>query len=97
MCFLAQENIPQSLLPPDRKAKIVEAIGTLKGYAFITEREKSGSYDIHHLVQMSIRHWLKQRGEWNVWATKVLRRLAGNFPFPRHENRDIMQQFSKDL
>ncbi len=89
MCFLAQQDIPQALLPLDKKAKMAEAIGMLKGYAFITEREQSNSYDIHRLVQLSARNWLKQSGEWNVWVTKVLRQLTNEFPFPQHQNKYV--------
>lgn len=61
MCFLAEKDIPLLLLPPTRKkAKIAEAIGTLKAYAFITKREAPDSYDIHRLVQLAARNWLQQ-------------------------------------
>ena len=66
MCFLAEQDIPRSLLQPGRKARTADAIATLKAYAFTTEREQSDSYDIHRLVQVSARNWLKERGEWNV-------------------------------
>ncbi|OCK89205.1 purine and uridine phosphorylase [Cenococcum geophilum 1.58] len=93
MCFLAEQDIPQSLLAPAPKAKMVEAIGTLKAYAFLTEREDVGSYDIHRLVQVSVRSWLKERGEWNVWITKALQQLANEFPFPIHENRNVWVRY----
>ncbi len=41
MCFLAEKDIPRSLLPP---AEILpgrgSVIGTIKAYAFVTERRK---------------------------------------------------------
>ncbi|PVH68527.1 hypothetical protein DL98DRAFT_542347 [Cadophora sp. DSE1049] len=88
MCFLAEQDIPRSLLPPGGEAETTDAIANLKAYGFITERERSGSYDIHRLVQVAARYWLKERGEWNVWASKTLRQLAQAFPLPKHENRD---------
>jgi tetratricopeptide (TPR) repeat protein len=93
MSFLAEQDIPRSLFAPDWKAKTTEAIGTLKAYKFITEREHSGSYDIHRLVQVSARYWLKESGEWDVWATKALRHLAKAFPSPKHENRDVWMRY----
>ena len=78
---------------PAPKAKMAEAIGTLKAYAFLTERDDGDSYDIHRLVQVSVRNWLKERGEWNVWITKALQQLANEFPFPVHENRNVWTRY----
>ena len=83
------KHTPYSLLPPAAKASKTEAIGTLKAYAFITQREGQNSYDIHRLVQLAARNWLKEQGELNLWATKTLLQLADEFPFPKHENRDV--------
>ncbi|RYP62421.1 hypothetical protein DL769_007310 [Monosporascus sp. CRB-8-3] len=93
MCFLAEQDIPQSLLPSKGEARTADAIATLKAYSFITEREHSGSYDIHRLVQVSARYWLKVRGEWNKWATNALQQLAEAFPFPEHNNRDVWVRY----
>ncbi|KAK0745442.1 P-loop containing nucleoside triphosphate hydrolase protein [Schizothecium vesticola] len=88
MCFLAGKDIPQSLLPPAGRLKTVEAIGTLKAYAFISERKESDTYDIHRLVQISMLSWLAQKGERGEWATNVLQRLDDIYPSPEHENRE---------
>ncbi|KAK4223171.1 putative kinesin light chain [Podospora fimiseda] len=88
MCFLAGKNIPQSLLPPAGRLKTVEAIGTLKAYAFISQQNESDSYDIHRLVQISMISWLARKGEQKEWTAKVLKRLQDVFPWPRHENRE---------
>jgi hypothetical protein len=88
MCFLAGKDIPQSLLPPAGRLKTVEAIGTLKAYAFISQRKESDTYDIHRLVQISMLSWLAQKGEQKGWSAKVLQRLDDMFPSPNHENRE---------
>jgi len=93
MSCLAQEDIPYSLLPPATKARKTEAIGTLNAYAFITQRKGQNSYDIHRLVQVAVRNWLKEQGELNLWAAKTLHQLAEEFPFPKHENRDIWMKY----
>jgi hypothetical protein len=59
LCFMscvAQQDIPHSLLPPATRRKELEAIGTLKAYAFITKRDGQDSYDIHRLVQIAMRN-----------------------------------------
>jgi nucleoside phosphorylase/tetratricopeptide (TPR) repeat protein len=93
ICFLAEKDIPLSLLPPAPKRRAAEAIGTLKAYAFLTARERDDSYDIHRLVQVAARNWLRETEEWPVWATKTLQRIAEAFPFPEHENREIWVRF----
>ncbi|ORY56847.1 uncharacterized protein BCR38DRAFT_490295 [Pseudomassariella vexata] len=55
MCFLAEKDIPKLLLPPSGVDLEEEAIGTLKGYAFITQRDHPNSYDMHRLVRLATR------------------------------------------
>ncbi|KAK0711611.1 hypothetical protein B0H67DRAFT_296663 [Lasiosphaeris hirsuta] len=88
MCFLAGKDIPQSLLPPAGRLETVDALGILKAYAFISQRNKSDTYDIHRLVQISMLSWLARDGKQEEWAAKVLQRLDGAFPFPEHNNRE---------
>ena len=85
MSCVAQQDIPYSLLPPASNSK--ESIGTLKAYAFIT-RKGGNSYDIHRLVQIAVRNWLKTTGELTRWSCKALKQVARIFPFFTHENRD---------
>ena len=66
-------NIPQSLLPLGDSLQQVEAIGTLKGYAFITERQRVPQqpkeekfFDIHQLVQMASMWWRQEHGKWTT-------------------------------
>ncbi|KAK3376988.1 hypothetical protein B0T24DRAFT_665831 [Lasiosphaeria ovina] len=92
MCFLVEKDIPQSLLPPaPTEIAAVEAIGTLKAYAFVTQRQEQeqDAYDMHRLVQLSMLNWLAQAGKQEEWATKVLQQIANVFPFPEHENRSV--------
>jgi tetratricopeptide (TPR) repeat protein len=90
LCFMscvAQQDIPRSLLPLATKRKELEAIGTLRAYAFITKRDGRDSYDIHRLVQIAMRNWLKIRNELSLWSGKALIRVAEVFPYPEHGNR----------
>ncbi|KAL1992613.1 hypothetical protein VTN49DRAFT_4645 [Thermomyces lanuginosus] len=89
MCFLSEKAIPRSLLPQVSALEAEDAIGTLKAYAYITEREKSDTYDIHRLVRLAMLNWLKKQGELEAWAAKVIRRLNDVFPLPEHDNREI--------
>ncbi|KAI1439327.1 P-loop containing nucleoside triphosphate hydrolase protein, partial [Annulohypoxylon stygium] len=94
ICFLAEKDIPISLLLPEgSEREIDKAIGTLKGYAFIMERNEPDSFDIHRLVRLVMRNWLQTNGEWQEWAIKVFQRLTDKYPFPKHENRAIWTRY----
>jgi Flp pilus assembly protein TadD/nucleoside phosphorylase len=94
MSFLAEKEISKSLLPPcDNELETYEAIGTLRAYAFITERAGQESYDIHRLVQLAMRNWLVEKGELKVFVTSVTQRLDEVFPFPKHENRVVWMRY----
>ncbi|KAI1459682.1 hypothetical protein F4805DRAFT_50008 [Annulohypoxylon moriforme] len=94
ICYLAEKDIPKSLLPAgEDNLEAAEAIGILKGYAFITERNERDSFDIHRLVRLAMRNWLQKEGQWQERATYVLQHLARKHPYPEHENRDIWVRY----
>ncbi|KAI0815407.1 Tetratricopeptide repeat-domain-containing protein [Xylaria sp. FL0064] len=93
VCFLAEKDIPLSLLPVASKMQMAEAIGLLSAYAFILERDTSGSFDIHRLVRLVMRSWLQEKGEWEKWTVNVVQRLVEEYPFPRHENRETWTKY----
>ena len=87
MSCVAQQGIPHSLLPSASKLREVQAIGTLKAYGFITISEEGNSYDIHRLVQIAVRNWLKSTGDLTRWRCETMKQVARIFPFFKHENR----------
>lgn len=89
MSCIAQQDIPHSLLPNNPLLKQTEAIGTLKAYAFITQREAQHSYYMHRLVRIVVQNWLKVRNDLHMWAGKTLTHIANVFPWPQHETRDV--------
>ncbi|KAI1113675.1 hypothetical protein F5Y14DRAFT_417451 [Nemania sp. NC0429] len=88
VCFLAEKDIPEFLLPAASERSRKEAIGTLKAYAFITERDTSNSFDIHPLVRLVMRSWLQEKREWEEWTTAVVQRLREEYPYPTYENKE---------
>jgi tetratricopeptide (TPR) repeat protein len=87
MSCVAQQDVPHSLLPLATKREGLEAIGTLKAYSFITQRDSQDSYYIHRLVRIAMRNWLKTKNEFSLWSGKALIQVAKVFPFPGHENK----------
>ncbi|KAK7423712.1 hypothetical protein QQX98_000902 [Neonectria punicea] len=93
-CFLAEKNIPISILPQcEDELEEEEAIGILKAYAFISSSQESRSFDIHRLVRLAMRNWMGEKSEWKKWATKTIQHLAEVFPSPEHETRQVWMEY----
>ncbi|KAI1359309.1 hypothetical protein F5Y08DRAFT_84722 [Xylaria arbuscula] len=91
--FLAEKDIPRSLLPVASKLKMKKAISTLEAYAFITKHDTPDAFDIHRLIRLVTRSWLQKKGEWEKWTVNVVQQLIKEYPFPRHENREIWTKY----
>ena len=76
MACLDAKDIPRFLLPsgPSRREEM-EAIGTLQGYSFITKREADSTINIHRLVHLATRNWLRKEGLLPLWSQKATRSL----------------------
>jgi tetratricopeptide (TPR) repeat protein len=99
MACTTGKAVPASLLwPGSTKLATIEALGTLSAYAFIAEREQRPSslgalrqertFDMHRLVRLVTRNWLKMNGRWQEWASKALTRLVEIVPFGDYETRE---------
>ncbi|KIX03666.1 uncharacterized protein Z518_07219 [Rhinocladiella mackenziei CBS 650.93] len=85
---LCEKNIPQPLLPEvGSKKDLVDAIATLKGYSFITKQteDRGGKnhevlYDMHRLVRLAARNWLKTERTLSDWTKAGVLRVAELFP-----------------
>ncbi|CAK7207197.1 hypothetical protein SEUCBS139899_010005, partial [Sporothrix eucalyptigena] len=77
MACVDTKDIPQSLLPPgpSRKTK-TDALGTLQGYSFITIRSADAAIDIHRLVHLATRNWLRKEGLLPSWTGRATARLV---------------------
>jgi tetratricopeptide (TPR) repeat protein len=90
---LSPKNIPESLFPDAPSAiDMSKAIGLLKAYSFLTKlKEVTGPdplYDMHRLVHLSTRNWLKMRESLLNCTQTVIGRLCKLFPTREHENKD---------
>lgn len=94
LSFLAEKDIPRNLLPTwDNVLKMDEALGVLKTYAFISERDSQKSYDMHRLVRLAMRNWLTEKPELQWFATELIRTLNTEFPYPKYENRFVWTRY----
>ena len=66
LCFMSCVNlkdIPQSLLKPGQsRKKETDAIGTLNAYSFVSRRPADQALDLHRLVNLATRNWLRKEG-----------------------------------
>ncbi|KAL4965263.1 purine and uridine phosphorylase [Aspergillus stella-maris] len=96
LCFMAciePTEIPETLLPPAPSHKAwVESIGVLEGYAFVTRRPTK-SFDLHRLVHLATRNWLRQNDCLSEWTQTTLTRLEEIFPNNNHTNRDLWKTY----
>ncbi|KAK7927522.1 kinesin light chain [Apiospora marii] len=93
ICHYAEKDIPIELFPGEDEMKRDEAIGVLKGYNFILERPTSKTFDIHRLVRLAMRNWIRDKGDTLHWNTISVRRLIAIFPTPHTENKDVWLKF----
>lgn len=95
MACIDRINIPQSILPRGGSlVQQVKALGTLAGYAFITERQqtvqeldKERFFDMHRLVHMASAWWLEGHDERATWAGRAVTRLEELLPYGGHERK----------
>jgi tetratricopeptide (TPR) repeat protein len=95
LSFMSQiepKSIPQSLLPKlDSKVQTVSAIGTLCGYGFVSKQDEM--LDMHRLVHLATRIWLRREGLETQAMETAIRHLAESFPTNEHENRHIWRTY----
>ncbi|KAF2786639.1 hypothetical protein K505DRAFT_398427, partial [Melanomma pulvis-pyrius CBS 109.77] len=97
MACIDRNNIPQSLLSSaNSSAQQVKALGTLKGYALITERQQARQqigrerfFDTHRLVHMASVWWLESHDEWVTWVGRAVVRLEHLVSYGGHEKTEI--------
>jgi DNA transposition AAA+ family ATPase len=90
MACVEPRDIPQSLLPPGlTRKKEIDAIGTLKAYSFVTRRLVDMALDLHRLVHLATRNWLRKEDLLTSWIEKAIVRLEEVFPNHSHKNRSL--------
>jgi hypothetical protein len=88
MACIDAKDIPQSLLPAGAsRKKEIDAIGTLEAYSFIIKRAADVTLDLHRLVHLATRNWLRQNDLMAQWTEKAIIRLEEVLPEDDHQNR----------
>jgi UDP-2,3-diacylglucosamine pyrophosphatase LpxH len=88
MSCIDRKDIPESLLPASEShKKQIEAVGTLQAYSFIIKRSGIMMFDLHRLVHLATRNWLRKEGTLSQWAQAAIERLDDLFPEDEYRNR----------
>ena len=89
IAMLDPQRIPEKLLRrlAEREVDFRMAIGTLDGFALISQEIRGETYAIHPLVQASVHYWLEQSSEKADYAGQALQLLAEEFPKVRGLSR----------
>ncbi|KAL5041380.1 hypothetical protein BDW71DRAFT_168619 [Aspergillus fruticulosus] len=94
MACVNPRDIPQSLLPPAKsKRDKLEAIGLLKGFAFVSEQVQDHALSLHRLVRLSARNWLRKHQQFHQQIRKTADQLDRVFPDDNHANRKLWREY----
>ena len=76
MACVDPKDIPQSILVAGAfRRKETNAIGTLDAYSFIKKHSGSTMLDMHRLVHLATRGWLKEQEQLSGWQRRAVLRL----------------------
>ncbi|KKK24026.1 hypothetical protein ARAM_005927 [Aspergillus rambellii] len=93
MACINPRNIPQSFLPPAAsRKKMVDALGLLNAYSFITIQPENGFITLHRLVRLATRNWMIKEGRFPLYITKAADRMNKIFPHGTHGNRQLWRE-----
>ncbi|KAH7012165.1 uncharacterized protein B0I36DRAFT_279029 [Microdochium trichocladiopsis] len=84
--------IPQWIMPGSESEENEWAIGILCGYSFLARRGDDDIFDMHSLVHMATREWIKKQDRHERVAYDAIRRFNDIFPPSDHENRKRWRQ-----
>ncbi|GKZ26792.1 hypothetical protein AbraCBS73388_003177 [Aspergillus brasiliensis] len=87
-------DIPQSLLPqPISNKNKTDALGLLKAFSFISEGSGDSSLNLHRLVHLATRNWMRKNQQFNLQILKTADRLSEVFPDNDHANRQAWREY----
>jgi tetratricopeptide (TPR) repeat protein len=88
MSFLDRNAIPNSLLVNDNEEQLdfLEAMALLEAFSLVHRKTDSYIHDMHRLVQLATRAWIREDGDEDRWAFLALLILSKRFPYGDYEH-----------
>jgi hypothetical protein len=94
MACIEPKDIPRALLPKgSSQKKEMDAIGTLDTYSFIFRRSADEYLDLHRLVHLVMRNWLREQKLIAQWTQKSISRLEEVFPDHDYRNPSVWRMY----
>lgn len=95
MVCLNEKSIPRSLLPETRsEVEAIEVIAVLTGYSFVIRQTgtenltaSEETYDLHRLVHLAGRNWLRIESSLPQWTRTTMERMAERFPTREQQHK----------
>ncbi|KAK4223173.1 P-loop containing nucleoside triphosphate hydrolase protein [Podospora fimiseda] len=102
MSLFNRQGIPHEFLSDYAKKKqelelrgeiqLVVALGVLKAFSFIAE-DKSGSFDMHRLVQLVTQKWLTRENKVCLFANQAVLTVSHIYPYGSYDNWVICSNY----
>jgi hypothetical protein len=70
-----------------------KALGLLKAYSFVTQMANSKFINMHRLVHLATRNWLRSEKLMEDWTIKIGDFLSGIFPSHHHDYRVLWREY----
>ena len=74
-----------SISESDKDNEFEKDVRILRKYSFISF-DTNQTFEMHSLVQLATRKWLKANGQLEVWKQCYIKNLSAKFPIGEHEN-----------
>ena len=96
MAVLDLHSVPKYLLitPSTKFADATSALGVLKAFSLITTLDAGRAFEMHRLVQLSVRHWLEIQGATADYQCEALQIVSDHYPAGDYENWKICDELS---
>ncbi|KAJ5721574.1 Tetratricopeptide-like helical [Penicillium malachiteum] len=87
-------DIPQAILPPAPSAKKrSDALDILKAYSFIIEHPYNGLFNLHQLVHLAMRNWMRKTKVIEHWVHRTVQQLDEIFFNPDYSNAGLWRDY----
>ncbi|KAL8747908.1 MAG: hypothetical protein Q9190_000294 [Brigantiaea leucoxantha] len=94
MSCIEPKAIPRRMLPNVKPTEqMVHALGTLDAYAFVIRQEDSERYDMHRLVHLATKVWLRKQRAIEDLYKETVAHLAQIFPSDDYSNQFIWREY----
>jgi tetratricopeptide (TPR) repeat protein len=95
MALLDRQSIPKPLIQGEivDQIELIKALGTLKAFSLISSNEADDTFDMHRLVHLATRNWLRLSSEFDSWAIYCLKLMSKEFPSGEYGTLDTCELY----